>query len=857
MLETSAAPTTSLRLTGIVKRFGGVTALKGVDMAVLAGEVHALVGENGAGKSTLMSVAAGSTSPDEGDVEIGGVELKAADPDLAQRLGLGVVYQHTSIIDDMTVAETLAVAMPPKRRPAPGRAVKWAREQLSGIAAGIDPNARVVNLAVADRQLVEIVKALALEPQVLILDEPTESLTAVETERLFGHVSRIAAAGTAIIYISHRIPEVKRVADRVTVLRDGETRGTFAISEISETDILRLIVGRPVEHAFPDKRVSGDQDEAPVVRLVDFSGAGFSNVTLEVRPGEIVGVGGVEGQGQRDFLRALAGIGRSSGEAYIDGQKIRLGSPTSAIKSGIVYLTNDRHGEGLFMSLSVKENISMLSLPGMAHGGWMSGRREDEVVTAEATALAVKTPSIEAHVDTLSGGNQQKILFARSLLADPLVLLADEPSRGVDAGARLELYRLMRDQANKGKAVIVLSSDAIEFQGLCDRVLIFSRGVVVQRLEGDDVTEEAITGAALTSTSERAERASTASTRARLRRFLGGDYVPSVILAILIVALGAYTSSRSSFFLTKNSVTGMLELASTLAFISLGQLMVVLIAGIDLSVGPLAGFSVVLLSFFVSTGHGAAMIILGLVVVLLAGAGVGLINATLARAAQLGPVIATVCTYIALQGGSLLMRSGPGGEYSTGLVNTIESTIGPIPIQLIVAIVLAIGLEAALRWSRWGMAIRAAGSDETRAHRLGVSVRTVTVGAFVLCSMFAALGGISLGGQVGIGDPSVGVDYTLTAITAVVLGGASIFGGRGSFIGALLGALLLQEIVSATTFLNLGTQWQQWLPGALILVGTAVFSFARRSGVSGDEKKRRLGRLMRDRDATATSDVTA
>lgn len=853
MLETSAATsTTSLRLTGIVKRFGGVTALKGVDLEIFAGEVHALVGENGAGKSTLMSVAAGSTPPDEGGVEIGGVELKAADPDTAQRLGLGVVYQHTSVIDDMTVAETLAVAMPPERRPAPARAVRWARQQLAGTAPGIDPSARVVDLSVADRQLVEIVKALALEPRVLILDEPTESLTAVETERLFGQVARIAQTGTAIVYISHRIPEVKRIAQRVTVLRDGETRGTFPISTVSEQEILQLIVGRAVEHSFPDKRAGEDDEQAPIVRLVNFSGAGFSDVSLEVRPGEIVGVGGVEGQGQRSFLRALAGIGKSSGEVFIDERKVRVGTPTAAIKSGIVYLTNDRHGEGLFMSLSVRENVSILSLPKFGRAGWLSGRREAAIVSEEAAALAVKTPSIEANIETLSGGNQQKTLFARSLLADPVLLLADEPSRGVDVGARLELYRLMREQANKGKAVIVLSSDSIEFQGLCDRVLIFSRGQVVQRLEGDDVTEEAITGAALTSTSEHAERAQVTSRKVRLRRFMSGDYVPSVVLALLILALGAYTSAKSSFFLTETSVTSMLQLASTLAFISLGQLMVLLIGGIDLSVGPATGFVVVLLSFFVSTGKGVGMLILGLVVVIAAGVVLGLVNTILARAAKLGPVLATVCTYIALQGASLLLRSGgPGGQYNEGFVKAIQATIGPIPVQLIVVVALAIALEAALRWSRWGMAIRAVGSDETRAHRLGVNVRMVIIGAFVLCSLFAALGGISLGGQVAIGDPSVGVEYTLTAITAVVLGGASIFGGRGSFIGALLGAILLQEIVSATTFLNLGVQWQQWLPGILILAGTAIFSFARRSGASGSEKKLRLNRLMRRTTADA------
>jgi len=302
---------TVLRLTDVVKTFPGVVALKSVSFEVLEGEVHALVGENGAGKSTLMAVAAGSTAPDSGQVEIGGTVLEEASPAQAQALGVAVVYQHLSILDDLTVAENMVLGMPPARRPPVARWAGWTRDRLAAIGARIDPSARVTELAVADRQLLEIAKALALDSKVLVLDEPTESLTRVESERLFTQVRAITESGTAVVYISHRLPEVHRVADRITVLRDGEVRGTMAASDASEGEVLRLIIGRSVDQAFPDKAHAGEGEQLLHVR--GLSGPRFHGVDLDVRAGEIVGLAGVEGNGQREFLRGLAGLLPASG----------------------------------------------------------------------------------------------------------------------------------------------------------------------------------------------------------------------------------------------------------------------------------------------------------------------------------------------------------------------------------------------------------------------------------------------------------------------------------------------------------------------------------------------------------------
>jgi ribose transport system ATP-binding protein len=431
-------------------------------------------------------------------------------------------------------------------------------------------------------------------------------------------------------------------------------------------------------------------------------------------------------------------------------------------------------------------------------------------------------------VQSLSGGNQQKVLFARSLLAEPDVLLADEPTRGVDAGARIEIYQLLREVADGGKAIVVCSADVLELQGLCDRVLVFSRGEVVRSLEGDEITEAAITGAAITSERRSESPVGRARRAMRMRRFAAGDYFPSVVLAVLILALGAYTTASNSLFLSAFNFQTMLVLATALVLIACGQLIVLLTGAIDLSVGPLTGLVVVVFSFFGGQGQSHGRLALGVLAVIGVAVAVGLTNAVLVRVFRLASVLATLATYIAIQGISQLLRSEPGGYVRVGVTQTLKTSWGWVPVAFIGACLLAVLAELALRFSRYGLMLRAVGSDETRAHRLGGRVNLTHFSAYVLCSLFTAAAGMMLVAQVGVGDPRVGVTYTLTSITAVVLGGASIFGGRGSFVGAVLGALLIQEIITATTFLQIGIAWQYYLPGILILAGAGVYSRARR-----------------------------
>jgi ribose transport system ATP-binding protein len=815
-----------LSLANVTKTYPGVTALDGVSLEVVEGEVHALLGENGAGKSTLMAVAAGATAPDSGTVEIGGSRLTEASPAMAQALGIAVVYQHTSVLDDLTVAENLLYCVPPERR-ANINTEQWIAEQLAAVGAHFDRRTRVGQLSTADRQLVEIAKALALQPKVLVLDEPTEALTAVETEQLFVQIAKIKSRGTAIVYISHRLPEVRRIADRISILRDGRFRGTFAAAGVSEQEILALIIGRSIDRAFPQKGGSAE-GVPPVLVARGIANRMLQGVDLDVRPGEIVGLAGVEGNGQRDFIRALAGLETAAGEIRVRDRAVGLSNPVAAQDGGIIYLPGDRHAEGLFLSLSIRENLAALVLDPLSRLGFVSRKKETALVGDQMKALAVKATSQEEGISHLSGGNQQKVLFARSLATNPTVLLADEPTRGVDAGARIELYRILRDVAEKGAGVIVLSSDALELQGLCDRVVVFSRGSIVRSLTGDEITEENITGAAIGAATARQKVAEAVSAgAASFQRFVSGDYAPTLILIALIIALGIYTTSVNGKFLSARSINGTLFLASALAFVSIGQLIVLMTGGIDLSVGPLTGLIVVILSFFLGDDQGTGMLVLGFAIAIGAALLIGFLNGFLIRIVGLSAVVTTLAMFIAIQGVSLAFRSVPDGYYRSSVVKAITTKFGFLPLAFIIVCVLVVLCEIALRKTRFGMEIRAIGSNEVAAHRLGAKVTRSVILAYVLCSFFTALGGILLSAQIGIGDPSVGQNYTLQSISAVVLGGASIFGGRGSFLGALAGVVLIQEITTTTGFLGLGTAWQYWLPGLLILLATAMYSRTR------------------------------
>ena len=527
-----------LRLAEVWKSFDGVDAVKGVTFEAQAGEIHALLGENGAGKSTLMAIAAGSLAPDRGQLELKGEPVGAASPVAIHQRGLSIAYQHPALVPDLTVYENIAMWLPGQVRTAGKDAPSWARSQLARVGCRAGLGQRVSNLSVAQRHLLEVAKALASDPAVLILDEPTAALGADDSATLFAELRRMAASGVAVVYITHRLAEVRELCQRVTVLRDGSVRGTFGVQDVSDAQLLELIVGRAVTTEFPAKAAAGAKTaggqaagakaaagtaEAPVLAVQNFSARAFHDVTLTASAGEIVGLAGIVGNGQSEFLRALAGLGRATGRADLRGEPLKPGRPDAALRAGVVYLSADRLSEGLFGTLSVRENALVSALGQFSRWGVTNQRAEARAVEAQRDNLSIRASSIEANVLSLSGGNQQKVLLARALLNQQVtLLLADEPTAGVDVGARAEIYRILRQVADAGASVVIVSSDIRELEGLCDRVVVFSSGQVVAELRGDGVREDAIAHAMLTSTRRRNEAAGAAAALGGPRDLGGG-----------------------------------------------------------------------------------------------------------------------------------------------------------------------------------------------------------------------------------------------------------------------------------------------------------------------------------------------
>ncbi|CAN5371495.1 hypothetical protein BH09ACT1_BH09ACT1_03730 [soil metagenome] len=826
----------ALRFEGIVKTYPGVRAVDEVSLVVRRGEVHALVGENGAGKSTLMGIAAGVVTPDSGSVEIGGEALLSATPAAASVLGLAVVYQHASTIADLTVRENLVLAAPENRRVAYRGSRDWVTKILATSGLSLDPDTRVSSLGTAERQLLEIAKALAFDARVILFDEPTESLTQDETERLFAKIREVTAGGTAVVYISHRLADVQVIADSFTVLRDGRSRGTFQRGDLTENEIVELMIGRAFSNTFPPKLET--RPERTVFSVTALSGERFSEVGLTVGSGQVIGLAGVEGNGQREFMRALGGLEKQSGRVEVQGEKASVSSAAASQRAGIYYLPGDRHSEGLLLPLSVEENASLLQLGRISTAGVLSRAKESSLAQEIIAQFDVRTPSARTEVSKLSGGNQQKVLLGRIIAAEPKVLLADEPTRGVDVGARAEIYQQLRAYADRGVAVVVLSSDAAELAGLCDEVVVFSRGRIASVLSGDELTERSITRTAVTAVTERAAAAkSVAPVKARGRtpvsRFLGGDFFPAVVMIALIVLVGIGTQANNSFFLSPLSIFNLLILTSITALAGYGQSVVLLTGGIDLSVGPMISIGVVLASFYGGVDVSPLMLLLGVIGTIVVGIVVGLLNAFLSRRFGLPPVLSTLVTGIVLQGVALLLRPTPDGSIDGPISQLKVIGSGSLPYVFLLVLLVGVGLELALRWSRRGLELRATGSSELKARSLGARTGASIYSAYVLSAVLAVLAGVVLGSVVGIGDSSTGLNYTLITVTVAVLAGTSVFGGRGSFIGVVFAALVLQELSSATSFLHLGTAWQQWSPAILILVGAAAFSGIRRSQAVG------------------------
>jgi ribose transport system ATP-binding protein len=821
--ETPRRGEVTIRLSNISKFYSGVPALRDVSVAFASGEVHAILGENGAGKSTLMNIISGAIDAEVGEIRLGERLISRMSPEVAASLGIAISFQHPAILDDLSVIENLQVALPASVFAA-GSPEVAAKEMLDSVGLHVPLRTRADALTVAQKHLLEIAKALAIKPKILMLDEPTASLDQESTEMLFERIRGIVKTGTSVIYITHRLAEVRRIADRVTVLRDGRVRGGGLVGEIADAELLDMIVGRTLGSTFPPKL---GQTADAIFSVKSLSGRGFDDVSFEVGLGQIVGIAGVEGNGQADLMRALAGLQPSEGEISLRGRPLKARN----LREAAAFMPSDRHAEGLAPGLTVRENASFAALDKFASFSIVSRKKELQRVGGTFSALAVKAPSIEAPILSLSGGNQQKVVMSRALLSEPEIIVADEPTQGVDVGARAEIYRILREVSGSGTPVIVNSSDAAELEGLCDKVVVLSRGRAVATLAGGEVLEARIVAAAVNATENLGAGGLQARAHAAaggLRHFLQSDNAPAVPLALVIVLLGLYVFGQNTNFLSVFNINNILLLATALGFIALGQTVALLLGAIDLSVGPLCGFLVVVASFFVNDDKSTLMIAAGFGLMFLGAIAVGTINGVLIRFANFTPIAATLAMYIGLQGMSFLLRDNPDGYINSDVVLVLTWQLGPIPVAFIVLAAMAIGGEYLLRKTGPGWRLRATGSHEESARRVGVRINRTFLLGYISCSLLTAIGAVMLMSQIGVGDPRQGVNYTLSSITAVVLGGTSLRGGRGTFIGTVLGAVLLTEVLNAVAFLGLTQTYQYAFQGALIVAAALIYSAVRR-----------------------------
>ncbi len=480
-----------LEMEGVSRQFGAVRALTDVSFDCRAGEVHALVGENGSGKSTLLGIASGFVDPDRGTVRIAGKRLRRDSPAQARKLGLAMAYQDGSSVHAEPVKNNLYYAAPPEQRPPFWRRKKWARQVLAEFDLDLElfPDAPAGFLTMAERQLFEVAKALVSHPKVLLLDEPTTALGPDEVEALHRTVVTCRERGVGVVYVSHRLPEVLEVADRVTVLRDGIHQGTFDARTTTEPELVERIVGRPFEAAFPSPAGSADR-EREVLVVDGLQGQSFGPVTFTLHSGEIVGIAGAEGNGQPQLFDCLAGrVPPRAGKVVCAGEELTLISTHEAVGAGMLLLPGNRKLEALMGVLGVRVNATIQSLGRFSRLGLLRRRGERTAVNELVDHLEIRTPSLDQPVEFLSGGNQQKVSVARSFLKEPSVILAYEPTQGVDVGSRFDIYKALRTRSDAGAALLVKSSDPIELSGLCGRVLVMSRGTIIEEIPGDELDE--------------------------------------------------------------------------------------------------------------------------------------------------------------------------------------------------------------------------------------------------------------------------------------------------------------------------------------------------------------------------------
>jgi rhamnose transport system ATP-binding protein len=816
---------------------GGVDFLKNADLDLFPGQIHALVGENGAGKSTLAKIIGGVHVPRQGNITIGGQSVFIPNPRAAIAHGVALIHQEPLTFPDLTVAENIFIG----RQPRGLLGVQWnamyqqADGILKSLGVKIDPRAKVSGLSIADQQMVEMAAALSQNAKILLMDETTAALTPSEVKDLFRVMRQLRDQGAALAFIGHRMEEIFEICDQITVLRDGDVVAHLQTKQTKVAEVLKLMVGRDMSSMFA--RDIQHTPGAVVLEVRDLCRDGeFSNINFKVRQGEIVGLAGLVGAGRTEVARAIFGItSADSGEVLIDGQAVNIRGPRDGMNKGLALVPEDRQHHGVLMPQSIWRNATLSVVGRLSQLGWLRDGLAKKETNSYVDRLRVKLRSINQPIRELSGGNAQKVVLAKWLMTKPRVIILDEPTRGIDIGAKAEVHKLISELAAQGMAVLMISSELPEVLAMSDRVLVMREGKLTREYTAAEATPEKVIAAA-TGQFEKNDSGSQIPSQdgsnlerysnqnkplSNLARFLSVREIPIIVSLLFLCLLTTVFDHR---FISMENLKSTLLWVPLLIIVASGEMMTIMSRGVDISVGSMMALAGMIVGILFRD-HYIDSVALGVLTGCLIGAVLGAFNGMLIAFCRVPPIVATLGTLGMFRGLTYIVSSGKQIN-SYELPATIDrwSIAGPLgshtlfPWLVLIAVGVAIAAFFFLRYTRTGRGIYAVGGNPEAARLRGVPVRGITFLVYAVAGLCGGLAGVMYASRFGTLNPGeVGKGFELVAISAVVVGGVSVFGGTGTVSGIVLGSLLLGTIFTALTALGVPEAWKATTYGLVIL----------------------------------------
>ncbi len=832
-------------LRGVSKSFGGTVAVDDVSFDLRSGEVLALLGENGAGKSTCVKLLAGVYRPDRGHTFLQGHPLDLHSPSEAHRHGIAVMHQHPGLFDHLSVAENIFAGHPRKNR--------WGWLDHSGmnregsrllevVGLSIDPNELLGRLRTSERQLVEIAKALAVAARLLIMDEPTAALSQREVNRLFDVVGALRKRRVAMLFVSHRMDEIYRIADRIAVLRDGRLVALMQADQMPRNRAVQLMVGRALSDMYP---ALDSQFGKPVLKVDRLARSGvFREVSFTLRAGEILGFGGLVGSGRTEIARVLFGVDQpTTGTVCIADTPVSFRSPADAMKAGIAYVSEDRLGQSLIMDFGILTNASLPVIDQATHLGLVQNERELELVKPHLDRLRLRFRRFDQPVNTLSGGNQQKVVLSKWLATTPRLIIFDEPTQGVDVQTKAEVHAMIADLARHGIAIILISSELPELVSMCHRILVLKEGRVTGEFDRHEASQERImhaaTGANVSQKNSEKTPGSGLSTRAamaprrprakaqnlRFQAFFRKVFARRELgLIIAIAAVVIPVSAINPRMISGSNLIALAMDAALLSIVAAGQMLVIITRNIDLSVASVIGLAAYI-SADTLRAHPGLNILLAVALACAVGLGCGIINGLVVTLGRVPAIVVTLGTLALYRGLDSLAAHGKqisADQVPAAWLDLTAGSFAGIPGVVVIAITVLLMLALVLRYLSIGRELFAIGSNPDGARLIGVRVERRVLAAFACGGLLAGFDGALWASRYATIDARVASGFELTVIAAVVVGGVGIRGGSGTILGIALGGLTLLVIRNGLILVRVDPLWLQGVYGLVILAAITI-----------------------------------